>query len=437
MNRTFSVKVLAAAVCRRSTCCRNTIRSFPNAAVVLCAALCSFLCIPFTANAQAIPPNDSLQVERLIELYGSGDFVSSARRALAARFRDGDYPVIALLLRMVPKRRGGANWLSPEEELLVRTLIADLPSLRDREAFTQLLAARVQRPGGNTAYSGDVGAEPSEQNLLGALRGWLRNDAGLPAERIRMKGGDSVELAFFSVLINAQQITSVRKVADVNHTVDRFVAAYPDSYYALLADRYLRLTRTPSPFGAGFFLGYTYGGMVGSESGIPGKSDGPTLGGELYLHNWTATGELMLGRLSLSDSFAVRGQTWQPGSAVLVGGTFGLGYQFQTGDGLITPFAGGAFFDLQEDPAGEKRQNQQSTGLRTGIALGTIVAYRIPFDRGPHIDLRVRVSAIFPGFGGYSSQLNGGLLLVGASFGFVGRPYRVEPARNVVRGGRE
>lgn len=397
---------------------------------VLSVSLFLVISSPAFAQRRGGGAEDSLQVERLIELYGPGDLISNARRALAARLRDADYRAVSSLLLFMPKREGGNGWLSPEEEVLVRTLTVDLSFLRNQDSLTSLLAARVQRSGGNGAYNDPIGNGISGKNLLETLREWLRGSTDALGETVAAKGANEVENAFFFLLINAQQVSGVRKVAEANQRVDQFVAAYSSSPYVSIADRYLRLSRVSTPFGAGFFLGYTYGGMVGSGSGIPGRSDGPTIGGELYFHNWTATGELLLGRLALSDSFTVRGRTWQPGSAVLVGGTLGVGYEFRTGDGLITPFIGGAFFDLQEDVAEEDQQSEQSTGMQTGITLGAITTYRIPFDHGPHLDLRLRVSAIFPGFGDYHSALKGNLLLVGASFGFVGRPYRVEPARD-------
>ncbi len=375
---------------------------------------------------------DSLQVERLVERYGPGEFVSNARRALLPMLREGEPAAVSSFLRFMSKRQGGAGWLSPEEELLVRTLILDLPFFRNHEVLVPLLAARVDRPGGRR---GDDAR--SEAPLVEVLRGMLRNRSGALNRSVKDVAADEAEEAFFQVLVNAQHIRSVRRISDANADVDRFVALWPASPYAPIADRYLRIARLPSTFGAGFFLGYSYGGMIGSADGIPGRSDGPTMGGEFYWNRWTVTGELMLGRLALSDSFVVRGRTWQDGTAVLVGGMAGVGYELRNGDGLITPFVGATFFDLQEDAGEENRQDEQSTGVRPGFALGTLLTYRIPFDKGPHLDLRLRISAIFPGFGGYSSDLGGGLLLVGASFGFVGRPFRVEPARVDARGKTE
>lgn len=406
---------------RREVC--RIFRGSVGAAAVLCFLL--FFCVP-SVKAQEIPglPEDSLQVERLIERYGPGEFVSNARRALLLMLREGEPSAVSSFLRFMARRQGGAGWLSPEEELLVRTLILDLPFFRNREVLVPLLAARVDRPGGRR---GDDAR--SEAPLVEVLRDMLRRRSDPLNRRVKDVAADEAEEAFFGVLINAQHIRSVRRIADANSDVDRFAALWPASPYAPIADRYLRIARLPSTFGAGFFLGYSYGGMVGSGGGIPGRSDGPTMGGEFYWNRWTATGELMLGRLALSDSFVVHGRTWRSGTAVLVGGMAGVGYEFRNGDGLITPFAGATFFDLQEDAGEENRQDEQSTGVRAGFALGTLLTYRVPFDKGPHLDLRLRISAIFPGFGGYSSELRGGLLLVGASFGFVGRPFGVEPAR--------
>lgn len=317
-------------------------------------------------------------------------------------------------------RIGTGGWLSPEEELFVRTLVADLQFLRDEGELTALLRSRVERPGPNPAY---------RDNLVREFRSMLRSAAGMLRDTLKQRGAADIERQFFHLLINAQQVTSVRRVDDVNSAVDDFVSTFLGSRQAEIADSYLRLQRSVSRTGAGFFLGYAYGGMIGSPEGFAGRSDGPTIGGELYINRWTVTGELTIGRLGIRDSFAIGNKTWDVGDAVLAGGLLGAGYELRSGDALFTPFAGGTFFDLQEDNAGERRGEELTTGLQFGVAVGTLVTYRIPFDQGPHLDLRLRVSATFPGFARYASELEGALVHIGASFGFVGRPYYVEPAR--------
>ncbi len=360
---------------------------------------------------------DSLQLEKLIEAYGPGDFRSNARRALLGLLRENQTESASALLAFVPHRKGGQGWLVPAEELLAHTLIADLGFLRDTAALVSLLASYVQKPGGSEVF---------EDKLLTQLRQILQTNPGLPLRRLQASKAGLGETHFFQLLQNAQLVSGVRTVKDINSQVDRFLEDYPSSQYAFIADRYLRSHLAMSSFGTGFFLGYALGGIVGSESGVPGRVDGFTVRGALYQDQFTFSAELLVARLSLQDSFRVEKDLWQAGSAGMLGVMFDVGYEFPVGGALLTPFAGGTLYRLRQDSA-ETSSSAVSTGLRVGAALGVNLAYRVKFDTGPHLDLGLHLATILPGFSTYSSHLDGAVITVGMSFGFVGRPYQVLP----------
>lgn len=360
---------------------------------------------------------DSLQLEKLIEAYGPGDFRSNARRALLGLLRENQIASAFALLAFVPHRQGGRGWLVPAEELFARTLIADLTFLRDSGALVSLLASYVKKPGGSDVF---------EDKLLTQLHQVLQTNPSQPLRRLQASKAGLVETHFFQLLQNAQLVSGVRTVKEINSQVDRFLEDYPSSQYSHIADRYLRSHLAMSTFGTGFFLGYGLGGVVGSESGVPGRVDGFTVRGALYQDRLTFSAELFVARLSLQDSFRVKEDFWQAGLAGMLGVMFDVGYEFPVGGALLTPFAGGTLYRLRQDSA-EASSSAVSTGLRVGAALGLNLAYRVKFDTGPHLDLGLHLTTILPGFSTYSSHLDGPVITVGMSFGFVGRPYQVLP----------
>ena len=360
-------------------------------------------------------PMDSLQLEQLVEAYGPGDFRSNARRAVLSLLRDNHVESASELVEFVEYRKGGEGWLVPAEELLVQTLIADIAFLRDTVLFVSLLARYVQEPEGSAIF---------EDRLLPKLRQILQNNPDVPLRRIQASKAGLSELHFFQLLQNAQLVSGVRTVKDINSQIDRFLEDYPSSKYGLIANTYLRSHLAMASFGAGFFLGYTLGGMAGSESGVPGRVDGFTVRGALYQDHLTFSAELLIARLSLRDSFSVGNNLWKAGSAGLLGMMLDIGYEFPLGGALFTPFIGGTVYRLRQDSA-ESSSKARSTGLHVGPAFGCNLAYRVKFDTGPHLDFGLHLTAIFPGLSNYSSDLDGALILVGMSFGFVGRPYQV------------
>lgn len=358
---------------------------------------------------------DSLRFEEEITAYGPGDFRTSARRALLGFLRGKTAAETSALLDFVGHRAGGERWLAPEEELVVRTLIADLSFLQDTAGLSVLLARSLSTPGSSPEF---------DDTFLSACLQFLRSDPGLPLRRLGGVGQQAVERRFLQLLINSRLVSGIRTVHQMNDQIDRFLEDTSSAPYARIADLYLRSHLEESSYGAGFFLGYGMGGATGSGSSIPGRVNGFAMRGAFYLHRVTLEAGLLAARMSLNDTFSVGGDRWDDGAAGLLGGILDAGYELQTGGALITPFLGASLFRLRQDSAGLSGQ-PITTGLRLGAALGMNLAYRVKFDTGPHLDLGLRFTTIFPGFTGYEERLDGAILLVSASFGFVGRPYTV------------
>ena len=379
--------------------------------------LCTLLCLmPQSVQAQHFAwPEDSIRYEELVQSHGPGDFRTSARRSLLSSIRQNQPQRASGILLFMARRKNVDRWLTSQEYLLAETLIADTTFLRDTGRVVQLLKESFQHTGGEGGF---------DDNLLLNMRRILRDKPERTIRRLLQFGATQAELQFFQLIQNAQLVSGVRTVKEMNELVDRFREDFPESDYAMLAARYLRFDLARASFGSGFFLGYAFGGVVGSSSGIPGKSDGLSVRAALFKDRFTLSASLFAARLFVQDTLSAGTDRWGQGLAGMLGGMLDIGYEIQGGDAMITPFVGGTMYRLRQDGSSPNDRGV-STGLRLGIGFGTDLAYRLKFDTGPHLDLGLRLTAIIPGFSGYSTRLDGTLVLLGVSFGFVGRPYTV------------
>ncbi len=90
----------------------------------------------------------------------------------------------------------------------------------------------------------------------------------------------------------------------------------------------------------------------------------------------------------------------------------------------MTPLAGLAGQSVRgDDSAGAGSATLPRTNMRIGYDVGAILGYRIPFDVGPHLDLRVQAGRMATALGDYDPGFSGGLWYLRLGFALVQRPY--------------
>jgi hypothetical protein len=145
------------------------------------------------------------------------------------------------------------------------------------------------------------------------------------------------------------------------------------------------------------------------------------LAGEAYLDALTVVLQLEFGVAHAPQPFTAAGASWPSGDLPMLSGSVVGGYEFRSGRWAVTPLAGLAMHSFRTEPidGGEPLR----TGFRGGFDVGAMLGYRVPFDVGTHVDLRLRGGASFLGTSGYDERLGGVLLYLQAGFALVYRPY--------------
>lgn len=373
--------------------------------------------IPAVAAAQGAR-EDSIALERAVRLERSDlPFSGSARMLLLRRLRQGDGGGAALLLGFMA-RYGSADaspWLSPAERLLAETIIADTLLIRNVPRTTSLLANAAQGPRQSPAF---------DDRLFERLRDLLRENSDAIALRLDEKGPSQAERVFFNLLVNQLATRGYRAQEEINRRVDAFVGSFPASPLAPLAEMYLKKSYGEADFGAAFMAGYSVGVFDGGLRDRFRLYYGPTLSGELYFRRVTLAGMATFGIADAPQGFSAGGHQWKGGSASFIAMALEAGYEFRFGRLAVTPLAGLAGQSVRgDDSAGAGSATLPRTNMRIGYDVGAILGYRIPFDVGPHLDLRVQAGRMATALGDYDPGFSGGLWYLRLGFALVQRPY--------------
>ncbi len=359
---------------------------------------------------------DSLAFERMIaDADGARPFNENARRILARRLVSGDDVGGLALLGFMDRRLSTdpRPWLDPAERLYAHVILADRSLIADTSRLGPLLA---------TADIFGTGA-PYGDGLFRNERDILRRDVEKVAERFDAGGPTNEERRFFNLLLNHLIITGYRAQSALNGSADGFTAGYPTSRYNPLIASYIRKEYSEHDYGVAFSAGYT-GGAFGGELGDRfGKFHGAMLSGEIYATRLTFALTLQLCVAASRRDFAAGADFWSAGDASFVNFTLDGGYEFRMGRLALTPLAGLAVQSMrgaEEAPETEAPR----TRSRYGYDLGLLVGYRIPFDLGPHIDLRMKLGRSAAALGDYDAGFTGAAYYAQFGFALVYRPYR-------------
>ncbi len=363
----------------------------------------------------AAEPPDTTSLEEYLREPSTPDGIGArARGYLYQRLDVRDPDGVRELLSAMAAHPEWEGWITPRELLLARIYAVEPLVTRD-PMLGALLAQAPLRPRARVGVL--------REELLTMEQTVVRGGLAPLSERYLRAGLDSVELRFLNLLIDHLLVKGYRARSELNREVDRFIEEAPTSPLAALAATYLRYPYREERFGLAFGAGYILGRFLGPVSDRFSYLHGATLGGELYLDRVTIVGGLGFGTARLSSGFTAAGEAWPAGNAPIVLGSLLAGWELRHGRLAITPLAGLAFQSIRSPGEQTPESRLPSTGGRVGVELGALVGYRIPFDRGTHIDLRFRLGWSSTSAGEYDPAFRGSSYFAGLGFALVHRPY--------------
>lgn len=367
-------------------------------------------------QAPAANPDSAAYEEWLAGINRRKPVVANARLVLAESAKRGQWEAAQKLRAFMDHRQNGGPWLNGPEQLLLLALLADTATLLDPVALDPMLAETWAIPG---ALQPDGVRERLREVLrAGAEAASDRFDANRPTEE---------ERRFFNLLLNHLTVRGYRAQESLNALVGQFAAEYPRSRFLPLARAYIRREYSEQVGGLGIGASYGGGAAVGALGDRFGKVDGLAVELEGYLYQATLSGTIQFLSVSVPNPFTVGQDHWPAGDASMTNATLSLGYEFRQGRFALTPMIGLAATSVQlGDAIG---QQPTSTGWGLGFDLSGVADYRIPFDEGPHINLRGRVGYSNGVLAGYDPAFAGGILYLRLGFGLVYRPYVGRAAR--------
>jgi hypothetical protein len=340
--------------------------------------------------------------------------IESARAFVVESALAGDSALVRGVIALVDERRGrdSAQWLSAYERLAIAVILPATDMLADSVAMARLLAAESAAPNANP-FADDHAARLREHLIAGATRIAARYDDHQPSEQARR---------FFNLLLNHLHLRGLRGRSELGARAEAFVADHPDAWRSRLLERHVVGDYREDRFGLAFAAGYRTANVHGNAGELFEYAHGAALSGEAYLDRITAVIELNVGVAHAPSAFTAGGDDWDKGDLPYLAGSIGAGYELRLNRLAVTPLVGVSLHSLREEPGDSL--GQARTGFRGGFDAAAIIGYRIPFDVGTHIDLRMRVGIATMAMSGYDSRLAG--MLVYAQFGFalVHRPYR-------------
>lgn len=355
---------------------------------------------------------DSVAYEEwLVGINRRKSVVANARLVLVENVKRGQWETAKTLYAFMDRRQNDGLWLNSPERLLLLTLFADTTTLLDPATLDSMLAE-------TWIVLGSLQSDGVRERL----REVLRSGATAASDRFDSYRPTEEERRLFNLLLNHLTVRGYRAQESLNTLVHQFATEYPRSRFLPLAQTHIRREYSEQVSGLG--IGASYGGgiPVGQLSNRFGKLHGLTVEIEGYLYQATFSGALQFLSLVVPGQFAVAGDLWPAGDASMTNATFSVGYEFRQGRVSCTPMLGVAAALVQSGDA-VNQQEQATTGFGLGFDFSGVADYRIPFDEGPHINLRVRAGYSGSALSGYDPTFAGGILYLRFGFGLVYRPY--------------
>jgi hypothetical protein len=378
--------------------------------------LTTSLLLACLAQASAQTP-DSLFFENLIALPNApqGRFDEGARELLLRKLELGDRGDVAGLIRFVDHRRRTDTlpWISGTERLLAEVLTGEFGVVGEEGRLSSLLAGSYRRSGAT-----------GDDRLLTRERELLRYGLEQVQREFDLLAPGEQDVRFFEVLLNHLLVSGYRGRSRLNDMVDAFAAKYPATWQAALARRYIWQPYSESEFGAAFSAGYGAGWFDRSLGTAFDYFHGPALVAEFYLYRVTLAGMMNIGVAGAPEPFVAGGRNWQRGKSSFINGSLDLGYEIRMGRIGITPLVGLALQSVRGPGDESVPESLPRTGNRLGLDAALVLGYRIPFDVGPSLDLRIRFGRTMAGLGDYDPRFSGALYSVQLAFALVQRPYR-------------
>jgi len=369
--------------------------------------------------AQSPSHFDSARVASMINDIASGPTMAArARRAilvtLETRQLEHATEVLAYVDEYAP-RDLNRFWMTPAERLVAEVVLANPQRIISPQRLHDFLVGwRSERRQHADFHDG----------LYDKLRDLLRRSSGPIGDELARWNIDDEGRLFFTILMNHLLVSGIRGREKLNQLIDQFAADYPESALVDIARDHIAFVYQERPLGAALHVGYASGRFDGSLADAFRSFYGPVLGAECYFWDLTVAVEASIGLAEGRRALALRSGTWPMGESSLINCTIDAGYEVRFGRAAVTPMVGAAFQDLRAmEAAGVKPEDRPMSGVRVGFDAAVQGSYRIAFDRGPHVDFRLRVGRTQTSLDSFEETFGGGLWQVGLGVAIVYRPY--------------
>lgn len=362
---------------------------------------------------------DSARVAQGIAGQSAGSTpAAKARAALYQTIRSGEFTAagdIVVYMDLYGAGLGSGDWLTPSERLLTEVLLGD-PRLIVRTArLDSLLAGWRDQSRQHNGF---------RDNLHNRLRDLLRVSSDASASLLDRWRVDEEERFFFTILVNHLTIRGIRGREELNRMIERFAAEFPESRLSEIARSRIAFVYRERPIGGAIHVGYIAGMFSDGLNERFRRFYGPSLGGEFYVWDLSLVVHAGIGVAEGRAPFIAGGRLWQEGEASLINIALDLGYEVRLGRLSLTPMGGLAIQDLRAVDSGARSQEERPmSGTRIGLDLSLLTGYRIAFDRGPHVDLRLRLGMSDATLETYDHGFDGALWYATLGVAVVFRPY--------------
>lgn len=370
-------------------------------------------------RAQGASQLDSMGIaQRIAAEVNATTFGGRARLSLLKSMRSGEFDVVAELLDFMDRygqSLGAADWLTPAERLLSESLLGDPRLVVRASRLNDMLVGWRERPHQHPLY---------QDQLHDKLRELLRVSVDAVFQLLDRWRVDPEDRFFFLILVNHLTIQGIRGREQLNGMIDSFAVEYPASSLVEIARGHIQFVYRERPIGGAIHVGYEVGLFDDGLERLYRRYYGPVIGGEFYAWEMTLAARLSIGLADGKESFHAGGEAWPVGESSMLSLSLDLGYEVRFGRLAFTPMAGVALQHLRSaDSIGVATESRPNAGGRIGYDVAMQTTYRIAFDRGPHVDLRMRLGRTDSSLENYDAILGGGLWYVGLGIAIVHRPY--------------